>query len=78
MPLKSIFLGDGILDSDHRGNVRVTLHNLSNNRTDFDVGDRIAQVLFQKRNLQDSLKFQVLIILPQKKVRRDFDQREYK
>ena len=47
MSLKSIFLGGGILDSAYRGNVRVILHNLSNNRIEINAGDCIAQVLFQ-------------------------------
>ena len=44
--LKIYFLGGGILDSDYRGNVRVILHNLSNNRIEINAGDLIAQVLF--------------------------------
>ena len=54
MSLKSIFLAAGILNSDYRGNVRVILHNLSNNKIEINVGVCIAQVLFQKKK---SLRF---------------------
>ena len=47
--LKSVFLGGRIVDSDYSGNVRVILHNFSKNRVEFDTGDRIAQILFQKK-----------------------------
>ena len=77
--LKSILIGGRILDSDYRRSVRVILHNLSNNKTEINVGDCVAQILFQKkRNLQQSLKFQVFISLPQKEVTRALDQRKYK
>ena len=36
---KSIHVGGGIVDADYRGNIRVILN----------TGDRIAQVLFQKK-----------------------------
>ena len=49
MSLKSIFLDGRILDSDHRGNVRVIFHNLSNNRIEINLRNRIAQVLFKKK-----------------------------
>ena len=49
MFLKSIFLAAGILNSDYRRNVRVILHNLSNNKIEINVGVCIAQVLFQKK-----------------------------
>ena len=39
----------GIVEADYRGNIHVILINLSNNRVDFNTGDRIAQVLFQKK-----------------------------
>ena len=53
--LKSVFLGGGIIDSDYSGNVRVILNNLSQNRLESKTGDRIAQVLFQKK--KESPKF---------------------
>ena len=45
----SICVGGGIIDSDLRGNIRVVQHNFSQNRVKFNTGDRIAQVLFQKK-----------------------------
>ena len=50
--LTSDFLGGGLVDSNYRGNVRVIVHNLSKNRVDFNTGDRIAQVLSQKKIFQ--------------------------
>ena len=38
MSVKSIFLGGRILDSDYRRNVRLSLHNLSNNRLELMPG----------------------------------------
>ena len=38
----------GIIDSDYRGNIRVVLHNFSNNRVEFNTSDRIAQIHFEK------------------------------
>ena len=46
-------MGDGIKDSDFRGNVRVIFHNFSQDRVEFNTGGRIALVLFQKKNLLD-------------------------
>ena len=48
LSLKSIVLG-GIIDSDYRGNVRLILHNFSNKRVEFNTDDRIAQILFEKK-----------------------------
>ena len=39
----------GIIDSDYKGNVRLILHNFSNKRVEFNTGDRIAQILFEKK-----------------------------
>ena len=49
MLLRSIHLGGGIIDSDYRGNVMVILINLFDRRVEFNAGDTIAQVLFQKK-----------------------------
>ena len=49
LSLKSIH--GGIADADYRGNTRVILINLSNNRVEFNTGDRIAQVIFQKKKM---------------------------
>ena len=47
--LQSILIGGGVVDSDYRGNVRVIITNLSNKTIEFETGDRIAQVLFMKK-----------------------------
>ena len=54
--LTSDFLGGGLVDSNYRGNVRVIVHNLPKNRVEFNTGDRIAQVLSQKKIFQVLLK----------------------
>ena len=46
----------GMIDSDYRGNVRVILHNFSQKRVEFNTGDRIAQILFQKRESPDFIE----------------------
>lgn len=48
MPSRSIESGAGIIDSDFRGNVKVTLDNLSDRQNEFETRDRIAQIVFQK------------------------------
>ena len=74
--LKSVFLGGGIIDSDYRGNVRVILNNLSQNRLEFKTGDRIAQALFQKKKShQNSLKLLILTISPTRETPRGLDQK---
>ena len=60
LSIHSIKLGAGVTDSDYRGNVCVVLHNLSDKRIEFSVGDRIAQVVFQKISspvLEEVLEF---------------------
>ena len=49
LSLQSIFLGSGVVDSDYRGNVRVILTTLSNRTNRAETGDRIAQVLFVRK-----------------------------
>ena len=49
LSLRSIHLGEGIVDAGYRGNISVILTSLSNSRDEFNVGDRITQVLFQKK-----------------------------
>ena len=53
LPLRSIHLGGGIVDSDYRENIRVILTNLSDRRVEFNAGDRIAQVLFENKEKVD-------------------------
>ena len=49
LSLRSIFLGGGVLDYDSRGNVRIILTNLSDRVKEIETGDRIAQILFVKK-----------------------------
>jgi dUTP pyrophosphatase len=37
--------GVGVIDSDYRGNVKIALKNISENRYAIEVGDRIAQLV---------------------------------
>lgn len=45
-----------IIDSDYRGNIRVVLHNFSNNRVEFNTSDRIAQIRFEKNESPEFLE----------------------
>ena len=47
--LQSIFLGGGVVDADYRGNVRIILTNLSDRVKEIKTGDRIAQIIFVKK-----------------------------
>ena len=49
LSLRSIFLGGGVVDYDSRGNVRIILTNLSDRVKEIETGDRIAQILFVKK-----------------------------
>ena len=49
LSLRSIFLGGGVADYDSRGNVRIILTNLSDRVKEIKTGDRIAQILFVKK-----------------------------
>ena len=51
LSLKSIVLGGGIIDPDYRGNIRVILHKLPNKRVEFNTGDGIAQIAFEKKRV---------------------------
>ena len=37
--------GVGVIDSDYRGNIKIALKNISENRYGIEVGDRIAQLV---------------------------------
>ena len=37
--------GVGVIDSDYRGNIKIALKNISENRYTIDIGDRIAQLV---------------------------------
>ena len=45
--LKGIIVlnGVGVIDSDYRGNIKIALKNISENRYTVEVGDRIAQLV---------------------------------
>ena len=45
---RSIESSAGVIDSDFQRNVKVVFHNLSNKQVEFETGNRIAQVVFQK------------------------------
>ena len=47
--MKPVFPGGGVLDSDYRGNISVILTNFSSWSVNIEKGDRIAQVMFIKR-----------------------------
>ena len=49
LSLQSIFLGGGVADADSRGNVRIILTNLSDRVKEIETGDRVAQILFVKK-----------------------------
>ena len=40
------FLGEGVIDSDYRGNVGIILTNFAACDVDIKIGDRIAQIMF--------------------------------
>ena len=48
LSLKLLSLGEGVVDSDYRGNVSVILTNFSSWKIDIEQGDRIAQMTFFK------------------------------
>ena len=75
MSLKSIFLDGGILEYDYRGNVRAILHNLSNNRIEINAGNRIAQVLLQKKKFPRFIEVSSFDNLTTERGKRALDQR---
>ena len=59
--LQSIFVGGGVVDADYRGNVKVILTNISDRAKEIETGDRIAQVLFVKKQeteFEEASKFE--------------------
>ena len=49
LSLQLIFVEGSVVDADYRGNVKVILTNLSDRAKEFETGDRIAQLLFIKK-----------------------------
>ena len=45
--------GDGLIDSDYRGNIKVIVANRGNDTYSVKAGDRIAQIVIQKIELVD-------------------------
>lgn len=45
---RGIIVPTGTIDSDYRGELGITLFNLSNEEVRFETGDRIAQLVFAK------------------------------
>lgn len=43
-----IQVGAGVVDSTYRGNIKVLLFNLGHDTFEVNVGDRIAQIVFEK------------------------------
>ena len=55
LPLETIFVGGGVVDADYRGNIPVILANLSKKTMKIEIGDRIPQVFFMKKEEAVSL-----------------------
>lgn len=49
MSLKLVFLGGSVLDSDFRGNISIVLTNHSQRLIEIEMVDRIAQIIFFKK-----------------------------
>ena len=52
--MKPLFVGGGVIDSDYRGVISVILTNLSSWSVDIEQGDRIAQIMFLKKEEVES------------------------
>ena len=51
--MKGLFLGGGVIDSDYRGNISIILTNLCQRTFEIEIGDRIAQLMFFKKEEVD-------------------------
>ena len=51
--MKPLFLGGGVTDSNYRGNISVILTNFSSWTVDIKKGDKIAQIMFIKKEEVD-------------------------
>ena len=51
--MKPLFLGSGVTDSDYRANISVILTNFSLWNVEIKKGDRIAQMIFLKKEKAD-------------------------
>ncbi len=48
LAMKGIFVNAGVIDRDYRGEIKVILGNIGNDPFDIKVGDKIAQLIFEK------------------------------
>ena len=55
MSLKDIVSGSGVIDSDFRENISVILINTSDRTVEIEVGDRIAEIFFPRK---EDVKFE--------------------
>ena len=53
LSMKRLFLGGGVIYSDYRGNISIILTNLSQRTFEIETGDRIAQLVFLKKEEVD-------------------------
>ena len=44
-----ILIGGGVIDSDYSGTLGVIAFNMSNEEVSFEVGDRVAQLIFERK-----------------------------
>jgi len=44
-----ILIGGGVIDSDYAGTLGIIAFNMSNNEVSFEVGDRVAQLIFERK-----------------------------
>ena len=58
LSLKPVFLGGVVIDSDFRGNICVILTNLSQRTIEIKTGDRIAQLIFLKKEEVDFVEME--------------------
>ena len=47
---KFIDVGAGVIDSDYRGEIGVILFNFGNEDFEINMGDKIAQLIFERKN----------------------------
>ena len=53
LSMKGLFLGGGVIDSEYRGNISIILTNLCQRTFEIEIGDRIAQLMFFKKEEVD-------------------------
>lgn len=58
--IKGIFPVGGVIDPTYRGELRITLANMSGNDYTINVGDRIAQMVFYVSLIAPSIEFELV------------------